>query len=180
MINYLASCETAGMARRATVGGCRMVKNYSREAGKVVGIVATRAIQASGYVGRVNLGILAGRHYTIVAGCTVINDTCCDMIEDATGKGAPRCMANITVVQGDQVANRWFTGRRNTIVTGIAGYTGTRNCRTGVVEKCVSKISCVMTRRAIQAGRNVRGVGRVNLAGCNGTIMAGLAGYTGT
>jgi len=184
MIARLAGCETTGMARRAVISDRNfLMKDDTGKAGKVAGvggIVTTRAIQNGRNVGRVNLGILADRHYTIVAGRTVINDTCCDMIEDATGKGAPRCMANITIVEGDQVASRWLTGRRNTIVTGIAGYTGTRNCRTGVVDKCVGKICSVMTSRAIQAGRNVRGVGRVNLAGCNGTIMAGLAGYTGT
>ena len=93
-----------------------MVKNNGREAGKVGVTVTINAIPAGRNVGRVNLGFLAGRHNTIVAGRTVISDRN-DLVKDTASKGPSRAVAITTIQGGHQVAGRWFTGCRNTIVT---------------------------------------------------------------
>ena len=79
-------------------------------------------------------------------------------MKDTAGEGPPRVVAITAIQSGHQMADRWLTGRRNTIVAGIAGYTRTRNCRTGMIDKRVGKISRVMAYSTIGGGHNVWGV----------------------
>lgn len=119
------------MAGRAVTGNRNfLMKDDTGKAGKVGVTVTNRAIRdssrnvrgSSRNVRRVDLGIFADRHNTIVARITVISNRN-DLMKDTTGKGTPRAVANNAIQCGHQVADRWLAGRRNTIVTGNAGYT---------------------------------------------------------
>lgn len=148
MIDPLAGCEAAGMAGRATCGGCRMVKNYSREAGKVIGVMAIRAIPGGRNVGGVGFGIPVDRYNTIVAQPAVVN-IYTQVIKRSSCKATPRGVACNAIQYGDQVADRWFTGCHDTIVTGIAGDTCSLDGRAGVIDKRVDKFIRVMAHCAI-------------------------------
>lgn len=148
MINRLAGGEAASMAGRATVGGCRVVKNYSREAGKVVGVMTIGAIPGGRNVGGVGLGILIDCHNTIVAQRAVV-DIYAQVVKRCSREGTARGVACNTIQRGQKVADRWFAGRHNTIVAGIASYTHTHNGRVGVIDKRIDKFGSVMAQRAI-------------------------------
>ena len=152
MIDPLAGCEAAGMAGCATVGGCRMVKNYSREAGKVIGVMTVRAIPVGRNVGRVGFGILVDRYDTFVAQGTVV-DIYAQVVKCSSCKATPRDVACNAIQCRHQVADRWFTGCHDTIVAGIAGDTRSHDGRAGVIDKRVDKFFRVMAHRAILSRR---------------------------
>ncbi len=136
------------MAGCATGGGCRMVKNYSREAGKVIGVMTIRAISGGRNVGGVGFGILVDRYNTIVARHAVV-DIYAQVVKRSSCKATSRGMACNAIQCGHQVADRWFTGRHDTIVAGIAGDTYSHDGGAGVIDKRVDKFFRVMAHRAI-------------------------------
>ena len=90
----------------------------------------------------------AGCIGTVVAGCTVTNDT--SMIEHRRHKGATGYVTDTAIFQSvlvNCVIRR--PDYRSSVMTGIACYTHTRNCRAGVVDKRIEKVSRVVADTAI-------------------------------
>lgn len=113
------------------------------------GGMARRAIQRGRNVGGIDFGILAGRRNTIVAECTVINDT--GMIEHRWRKCTAGYVTDDTIfVCVNMVDFRNLASCIGTIVAGIAPIT--HNVRVGVVDKGGDKYSRVMTYGTVCGG----------------------------
>ncbi len=107
--------------------------------------VAYRAILAGRNVGRVGLGIFAGRGNTIVARGTVINYA--SMIKHCICKGAGY-VTDTAIFVGYNVAcilTNCTTG--TAVMTGVTSFT--YNFGTAMINKSVSEISGVMARRTV-------------------------------
>jgi hypothetical protein len=142
MITRLGGCDTSGMAGRARFGGCRVVKSYSREAGKVVDKVTSRTISGCRYVirrqsygpGRVIIPIMAGD--------TIVGDT--HVVKNRRNEFNSR-VTNDTILDGRQV------------IKGLASAAQQWKVHIVVARNTVTNLTCMIIEAT---GKGTRGVAK--------------------